>query len=109
LGAPLDSRKKSDLESFYSDNTRADIVANLAGVSEALQRSGLIQLLQSRDAQLASSLQKALEEAQAGARSLPAQLNTAITDSAGRQQIEAVMAGTDRTATLLKQAAEKLS
>jgi predicted lipoprotein len=109
LGAPLDSRKKSDLESSYSDNTRADIVANLAGVSEALQRSGLIQLLQSRDAQLASSLRKALEEAQAGARSLPAQLNTAITDSAGRQQIEAVMADTDRTATLLKQAAEKLS
>jgi predicted lipoprotein len=109
LGAALDSRKKSDLESFYSDNTRADIVANLAGVSEALQRSGLIQLLQNRDAQLASSLQKALDEAQAGARSLPEQLNTAITDPAGRQQIEAVMAGSDRTVELLKQVAAKLS
>lgn len=109
LGAPLDSRNKSDLESFYSDNTRADIVANLAGVHEALQRSGLIRLIQSRDVQLASSLQEALDETQAKAGALPEQLNTALTDPAGRQQIEAVMAGSDRMVELLKQAAAKLS
>jgi predicted lipoprotein len=109
LGASLDSRNKSDLESFYSDNTRADIAANLAGVHEALQRSGLIRLIDSRDATLASELKQSLDEAQASARALPEQLNNALTDPAGRQQIEAVMAGSDRTVELLKQAAARLS
>jgi predicted lipoprotein len=109
LGASLASRNKSDLESFYSDNTRADIVANLAGVSEALQRSGLIQLIASRDAQLARSLQGAMDEAQTSARALPEQLNTAINDPAGRSKIEAVMANSERTVALLKQAAARLS
>ena len=109
LGAALASRDKGDLESFYSDNTRADIVANLAGVNEALQRSSLIQLLASRDAKLASSLQQALDEAQASARALPEQLNTAINDPAGRSKIEAVMASSERTVALLKQASAQLS
>jgi predicted lipoprotein len=109
LGASLASRSKSDLESFYSDNTRADIVANLAGVSEVLQRSGLIQLIASRDAQLARSLQGAMDEAQTSARALPEQLNTAINDPAGRSLIEAVMANSERTVALLKQAAARLS
>jgi len=109
LGAPLESRDKGDLESFYSDNTRADIVANLAGVNEALQRSSLIQLLTSRDAQLASSLQQALDEAQASARALPERLNTAINDPAGRSKIEAAMASSERTVALLKQASAQLS
>ena len=109
LGASLASRNKSDLESFYSDNTRADIVANLAGVSEALQRSGLIQLIASRDAQLARSLQGAMDEAQTSARALPKQLNTAINNPAGRSKIEVVMASSERTVALLKQAAARLS
>ena len=78
-------------------------------MSEALQRSGLIQLIASRDAQLARSLQGAMDEAQTSARALPKQLNTAINNPAGRSKIEVVMASSERTVALLKQAAARLS
>jgi putative iron-regulated protein len=109
LGAPLKSRKKEDLESFYSDNTHADIVANLAGVREALQRSGLLGWIRSRDAQLAGSLEQALKEAQTSAQALPSGLNDTLDDSAARERIQAVISGSDRSAALLKQAAALLS
>lgn len=109
LRAPLASRKAGDLESFYSDNTRADIVANLAGVQEALQRSGLLELIERRDAQLASSLKQTLAEAQSSARDLPAQLNKALDDPAGRHKIQAVIQVSDRSAALLKKAAALLA
>ncbi len=52
LGKPLASRQPSDLESTYSASTQADVVANLSGIEAGLQRSGLLQLLRSRDAAL---------------------------------------------------------
>jgi predicted lipoprotein len=109
LGAPLGSRNKGDLESSYSDNTRADIVANLGGVKEAMQRSGLIKLIESRDAKLASRLKQSIDQTQTSARALPEQLNNALADPAGRSKIKAVISGSERSAVLLKQAAEKLS
>jgi predicted lipoprotein len=109
LGASLESRKKTDLESFYSDNTRADILANVAGVQEALKRSGLLRLIASRDEQLASSLQQVLDKTQSHAQALPEHLNNALTNPTGRERIQAVISASDRSAALLKQAAQVVS
>ena len=109
LGAPLQSRQKGDLESLYSQNTGADIQANLAGVVEVLDRSGLLALITSRDAELGRSLRQALEQVQASARVLPDPLGNALNDPAGRQQIKALIAGSDRSAALLKQAVAQVS
>ena len=109
LGAPLKSRSKEDLESFYSDNTSADIVSNVAGVREALQRSGLLAWIRSRDRQLASALDQALNEASASAQALPSGLNATLDDAAGRQRIQAVISSSDRSVALLKRAAALVS
>jgi predicted lipoprotein len=109
LGAPLASRKAGDLESSYSDNTRADIVANLGGVHEAMERSGLLDLIAGRDAQLARLLKQSLAEAESSARALPVGLNGALDDTAGRTKIQAVIQNSERSAALLKQAAARLA
>lgn len=109
LGAPIGSGSPRDFESFYSDNTRADIVANLAGVQEALRRSGLLDRIRARDARLASSLDQALEQSLASARALPAQLNAQLKDKAARERIQAVIANSTRSAALLKEASALVS
>ncbi|WP_411871730.1 imelysin family protein [Vulcanococcus limneticus] len=109
LGAPLKSRAKADLESFYSDNTSADIAANLAGIQMSLKRSGLIAWIKGRDAKLAKSLETALDQVQTSAQALPSGLNDKLDDAAGRERIQAVISGSDRTVALLKQAAALLS
>jgi predicted lipoprotein len=109
LGKPLNSRSAKDFESFYSDNTRSDIIANLAGVQDALSRSGLLAWIRGRDGQLASALEQALDQAQASAKSLPNGLNTSLSDPAGRERIQAVISSSERAMALLKQAAASLS
>jgi hypothetical protein len=74
-----------------------------------MQRSGLIKLIESRDAKLASRLKQSIDQTQTSARALPEQLNNALADPAGRSKIKAVISGSERSAVLLKQAAEKLS
>jgi len=109
LGAPLKSRAKADLESFYSDNTSADIAANLAGIQMSLKRSGLLVWIKGRDAKLANSLESALDQVQTSAQALPSGLNDKLDDTAGRERIQAVISASDRTVALLKQAAALLS
>lgn len=109
LGKPLNSSAAADFESFYSDNTRSDIIANLAGVQDALSRSGLLAWLRTRNGQLASSLEQALDQAQASAKALPPGLNTSLSDPAGRERIQAVISSSERVVALLKQVAASLS
>ncbi|MFM7315114.1 MAG: imelysin family protein [Synechococcus sp.] len=109
LGAPIQSGSPRDLESFYSGTTRADIVANLAGVHEALQRSGLLDLIRSRDARLASALDRSLTEAQAHARALPVHLENHLQQQAVQERVQTVIADSERSAALLQQASALLS
>lgn len=104
LGKPLSTRNKTDLESFYSDTTQADVVANLSGVELVWTRTGLQQLIAARDASRARSIDQSL--ASALARALPPWLNGQLTTDAGRQAIAAVVADCERSATLLQQALE---
>lgn len=106
LGKPLSTRSTSDLESFYSDTTQADVVANLSGVEQVWTRTRLQQLIAARDASLARSIDQALAGALASARALPPQLNGQLTTKEGRQAIAAVVADCERTAKLLQQALE---
>jgi len=109
LGKPLASRDKGDLESFYSDTTQADVVANLKGVQKALSTSKLLELIQASDADLGRSIEQAVAESVNAATALPPQLNGALVDSKGRSAMEQVISQSQRSASLLKQALEKLS
>lgn len=109
LGAPLKSGNSAELESYYSDNTRSDIIANLAGVQQVLMQSGLIDLIQSRDAKLARALNQELDQAQASAKALPSHLNHKLSDKPAREQMQAVITQSERSAELLKQVAALLS
>jgi predicted lipoprotein len=106
LGKPLSTRNTSDLESFYSDTTQADVVANLSGVEQVWTRTRLQQLIAARDASLARSIDQALAGALVSARALPPQLNGQLTTKEGRQAIAAVVADCERTAKLLQQVLE---
>ncbi|MFM1800368.1 MAG: hypothetical protein RLZZ117_2646 [Cyanobacteriota bacterium] len=103
LAAPLKSGSIGELESFYSNNTSADIVANLAGVQEGLDRTGLLDLIRGQDPQLATSLKEALDQALADARALPEGLNGQLENPEGRERIEAVIAESEKVAEILKQ------
>lgn len=108
LGKPLASRESSDLESTYSASTQADVVANLSGIDEGLQRSGLLQLLRSRDAELATELASSLRQAIEATRAMPPRLNGALEQPQERSRIEAAISASQRTADLVKRASQVL-
>jgi predicted lipoprotein len=108
LGAPLQSRDPAGLESRYSGATQADVVANLEGIQQGWRRSGLQQLLASRDGALADRIEAELAATLQQAKQLPPQLNDRLKDGPTRAAIDAVIASTRRTADLLEQASGRL-
>jgi predicted lipoprotein len=106
LGKPLASRSPSDLESFYSGTTQADVVANLAGIQEGLERTGLQQLINRRDGAAGRALVEDFAMALERVRQLPKRLDASLADAAGRSRISAAIEAIDRCATTLQRISE---
>lgn len=106
LGHPLATRRASDLESVYSGSTRADVLANLAGIQEGLQRSGLLELISSRDGEAGRSLAQELAVAQQRLQALPVRLDASLNDDDARRRIAAAIAAVDRCAKTLERLSE---
>jgi len=103
LGKPLASRRRADLESFYSGTSQADVAANLAGIQEVWQRSGLQQLITNKDRAAGRALTQELAVAIERVGQLPRRLDASLSDADGRRRIAAAIEAIDRCAGTLEQ------
>lgn len=87
-------------------------VANLSGVRAALERSGLLAMIRGRDAGLATSVDRSLEQAMpisVEGGPIPASPAQQLTSEAGHRRFQQVITTSERSAALLRRAAETLS
>lgn len=102
LGRPLASRRPADLESAYSGASKADLLANLAGIQASLQRTGLQQLIDSRNANAGRRLAADLAAAEQRLKVLPDPLGRHLEAAPDRARIEAAIQAVDRCADSLE-------
>ena len=90
LGEALASGK-GELESTFSGNTGADVVANLQGVELAWMKSKMQEYAKAKDAELSNQLTAELRTALAQAKELPTRLNDKLDDAATQDQVRKLM------------------
>jgi putative iron-regulated protein len=115
----LDSGAQEDEHSCFSDNTLADLRANLAGITRMLRLSNaqatapdsLLALLEWKDPALAKTLLKAMHEAEVQLAAVPEPFDQLILrepEHPDRLKAEAALAALQNLATRLKATAETL-
>ncbi len=109
LGQPLNTRDPRTLESADSGNTQADLVANVEGARRVLMATGLVDLIGSRDPDLARQIDRQSAAAVAMAKGLPDPLNGALSDPAARRAMEALISQLHSTAKLVERSVPLLS
>ncbi|AFY28068.1 imelysin family protein [Cyanobium gracile] len=109
LGQPLKTRDPRTLESADSGNTQADLVANVEGARRVLMATGLVELIGSRDPDLARQIDRESAAAVAMAKGLPDPLNGALSDPTARQAMEALISQLHSTAKLVERSVPLLS
>ena len=109
LGQPLKTRDPRTLESADSGNTQADLVANVEGARRVLMATGLVELIGSRDPDLARQIDRESAAAVAMAKGLPDPLNGALSDPTARQAMEALISQLHSTAKLVERSLTLLS
>lgn len=109
LAQPLRTRDPRTLESADSGNTQADLVANVEGARRVLMVTGLLDLIGSRDPDLARQIDSRSAAALAMAKGLPDPLNDALDDPAARRAMEALINQLHGTAALVERSLPLLS
>ena len=107
LGAVLEEGPEG-LESRFSGNTSADIVANIQGAQSVFEDTGLKQLLAEKDADLAQELSTALAMSVSAAEAMPPRLSRRLEDPAVRESMETTIKATESAFNLTTQALETL-
>lgn len=119
LTGPLDTRTQEDEHSCFSDNTLADLIANVEGVRFLVEgRYGgdklgpsLLELLEWKDPQLARRLKSQLERTEAAFRAIRGRFDQIVVSASGdphRREAEQAAQQAQALAVTLKAAAERL-
>lgn len=119
IATALDSGDQEDEHSCFSDTTRNDFVFNARGIRNVFMGyyngksgPGLHALLKEKDAALADTLARQLEETEKLMNDLPQRIDrdvlAASKDSEGRQTMEKIVAALQKQADLFKQAGKAL-
>jgi len=89
------NQDQEDEHSCFSDNTTADFAANQEGIAAiylgSAERPGLSVLVKAKDAAIDAAARKALDDATAAIKAIPAPFDTAIKGEPGRQKVKAAI------------------
>ena len=108
LGDPLRRRDPAGLESLDADGTGADLLANLDGIREGLERSGLGSLLDRSSPAATRRLRADLARSLQLAAALPPRLDQRLGEPGGRAAMEQLRKAVQATASDLAEAAGEM-